>query len=330
MPTPVGGISTDRPAASTSSAARTSGPPSKISPRSSSITRATRSSSRPTTSSASRRSSATTTSSSKTLQGVNADPREGTTRNDHHLGIQAAFIDKHLRNVSDNYDFDSFRIGIQPFSSDFRGFLFQDNQLGAALVRHARQQSLAVQHRVLPPPREGHEQRLERSRAEPARRRRVRREHLPAGFSGHRLHVAADARLQPQPRERRGVLQPERLHRAAVIARARGAARVRRRLHRLQRRRSLRSAEHHDFGLLRDRRRDAGRVRPGEGRHRRAVRRGGAVDGLRLDPAAHLGALRQRRRRSVRRSRRRASMRSSRIRSSPAPTTATGFARPCR
>ncbi|HJY41161.1 MAG TPA: hypothetical protein VJ303_07995, partial [Steroidobacteraceae bacterium] len=69
----------------------------------------------------------------ETLQGVNADARDGTTRDDHHLGIQAAFIDKHLRNVSDNFDFDSFRIGIQPFSSDFRGFLFQDNQLGARL-----------------------------------------------------------------------------------------------------------------------------------------------------------------------------------------------------
>jgi hypothetical protein len=69
----------------------------------------------------------------ETLQGVNADARDGKTREDHHLGIQAAFIDKHLRNVSDNFDFDSFRIGIQPFSSDFRGFLFQDNQLGARL-----------------------------------------------------------------------------------------------------------------------------------------------------------------------------------------------------
>ena len=69
----------------------------------------------------------------KAVQGVNADPREGVTRKDYHLGIQAAFIDKHLRNVSDNYDFDSLRVGIQPFSSDFRGFLFQDNQLGARL-----------------------------------------------------------------------------------------------------------------------------------------------------------------------------------------------------
>jgi hypothetical protein len=64
---------------------------------------------------------------------VNARPSEGKTRIDSHLGIQAAFYDRHLRNVSDRYDFDSFRIGIQPFSSDFRGFLFQDNQLGARL-----------------------------------------------------------------------------------------------------------------------------------------------------------------------------------------------------
>ncbi len=64
---------------------------------------------------------------------VNANPKDGRARTDRHVGIQAAFIDKHLRNVSDCFDFDSFRIGIQPFSSDFRGFLFQDNQLGARL-----------------------------------------------------------------------------------------------------------------------------------------------------------------------------------------------------
>lgn len=67
------------------------------------------------------------------VQGVNADARRGLSRDDTFVGWQAAFIDKHLRNVSDNFDFDSFRIGIQPFSSDFRGFLFQDNQLGARL-----------------------------------------------------------------------------------------------------------------------------------------------------------------------------------------------------
>ena len=66
-------------------------------------------------------------------QGVNADPRDGNTRTDSQLGIQAAFYDKHLRNVSDRYDFDSFRVGIQPFNNDFRGFLFQDNQFGLRL-----------------------------------------------------------------------------------------------------------------------------------------------------------------------------------------------------
>jgi len=64
---------------------------------------------------------------------LRADPRLGTTRNDRHIAIQEAFIDYHIRNVSDRYDFDSIRVGIQPFSSDFRGFLFQDAQLGARL-----------------------------------------------------------------------------------------------------------------------------------------------------------------------------------------------------
>ena len=67
------------------------------------------------------------------IQGVNADPRDGETRIDSQLGIQAMFYDKHLRNVSDRFDFDSFRVGIQPFNSDFRGFLFQDNQFGLRL-----------------------------------------------------------------------------------------------------------------------------------------------------------------------------------------------------
>ena len=61
---------------------------------------------------------------------LKADPDEGVTRTEGFIGIQGAFWDYHIRNVSDRYDFDSFRIGIQPFSSDFRGFLFQDNQFG--------------------------------------------------------------------------------------------------------------------------------------------------------------------------------------------------------
>ncbi|MDA1308059.1 MAG: hypothetical protein O2985_00485 [Proteobacteria bacterium] len=64
---------------------------------------------------------------------LNADSRQGTSRNDRHVGLQEAFFDYHIRNVSDRYDFDSIRVGIQPFNSDFRGFLFQDAQLGVRL-----------------------------------------------------------------------------------------------------------------------------------------------------------------------------------------------------
>ncbi len=64
---------------------------------------------------------------------LQVDPRKGNVRDDGFVGVQELFVDRHLRNVSDRYDFDSIRIGIQPFSSDFRGFLFQDSQLGVRL-----------------------------------------------------------------------------------------------------------------------------------------------------------------------------------------------------
>jgi hypothetical protein len=67
------------------------------------------------------------------VRGVRVDPREGKTRTDSHIGIQELFGDVHLRNVSDRYDFDSIRVGIQPFQSDFRGFIFQDVPIGVRL-----------------------------------------------------------------------------------------------------------------------------------------------------------------------------------------------------
>ncbi len=59
--------------------------------------------------------------------------KSGRQRRDSHFGVQGLFVDKHLWNVSDRYDFDSIRIGIQPFTTDWRGFLFQDQQLGIRL-----------------------------------------------------------------------------------------------------------------------------------------------------------------------------------------------------
>jgi hypothetical protein len=58
------------------------------------------------------------------------EPSRPTHRYDNFIGVQELFVDYHIRNVSAHYDFDSVRVGIQPFSTDFRGFLFQDNQLG--------------------------------------------------------------------------------------------------------------------------------------------------------------------------------------------------------
>jgi hypothetical protein len=61
------------------------------------------------------------------------EPSKPSHRLDHFLGVQEAFVDYHLRNVSERYDFDSVRVGIQPFQADFRGFLFNDQQLGVRL-----------------------------------------------------------------------------------------------------------------------------------------------------------------------------------------------------
>lgn len=72
------------------------------------------------------------------IRALHIDPADGDSRDDAHLGIQGAFFDYHIRNVSERFDFDSVRIGIQPFNADFRGFLFQDSQFGARLfgTRH--------------------------------------------------------------------------------------------------------------------------------------------------------------------------------------------------
>ncbi|HYD23413.1 MAG TPA: hypothetical protein VEB68_01345 [Croceibacterium sp.] len=64
---------------------------------------------------------------------LSVQPSKPSHRFDHFLGVQEAFVDYHLRNVSERYDFDSVRVGIQPFQADFRGFLFNDQQLGVRL-----------------------------------------------------------------------------------------------------------------------------------------------------------------------------------------------------
>lgn len=62
------------------------------------------------------------------------EPSKPSHRLDQFLGVQEAFIDYHLSQFdTDRFDFISIRAGIQPFQSDFRGFLFNDQQLGVRL-----------------------------------------------------------------------------------------------------------------------------------------------------------------------------------------------------
>jgi hypothetical protein len=49
------------------------------------------------------------------------------------FALQEAFGELHLKDLSDTYDFVSSRWGLQPFISDFRGFIFADTNLGARI-----------------------------------------------------------------------------------------------------------------------------------------------------------------------------------------------------
>jgi len=69
---------------------------------------------------------------------VRPDVREGTRRTRGFLALQEAFYERRLAVVSPNFDFVSVRAGIQPFQSDFRGFVFSDTNLGVRLFGNLR------------------------------------------------------------------------------------------------------------------------------------------------------------------------------------------------
>jgi hypothetical protein len=64
---------------------------------------------------------------------VKPDVRRGTRRTDAHLALQEIFYERKLLDLSPNYDFVSIRAGSQPFTSDFRGFIFSDTNAGVRL-----------------------------------------------------------------------------------------------------------------------------------------------------------------------------------------------------
>jgi len=69
---------------------------------------------------------------------VNVDVRQGTNRFDTHVGVQEAFVEAKIHDVSPNFDFVSVRAGIQGFTSDFRGFIFSDEQPGVRIFGNLR------------------------------------------------------------------------------------------------------------------------------------------------------------------------------------------------
>jgi hypothetical protein len=64
---------------------------------------------------------------------VNPDVRKGTNRLDGIAALQEIFGEYKIADLSPNFDFLSIRGGIQPFNSDFRGFIFSDTTLGVRL-----------------------------------------------------------------------------------------------------------------------------------------------------------------------------------------------------
>jgi hypothetical protein len=73
---------------------------------------------------------------------VGPDVRSGTNRFDTHLGFQELFAEYKIADLSPNYDFISVRAGIQQFNSDFRGFLFVDEQPGVRFFGDLRSDRL--------------------------------------------------------------------------------------------------------------------------------------------------------------------------------------------
>ncbi len=64
---------------------------------------------------------------------VKPDVRRGTNRRDDFFAVQELFFEVKLADLSPHYDFVSLRVGVQPFNSDFRGFIFDDVNLGVRL-----------------------------------------------------------------------------------------------------------------------------------------------------------------------------------------------------
>ncbi len=64
-------------------------------------------------------------------QALYADPQKGARRRDTHATLQQFFFETTLASIGPKYDVIQMRLGSQLFNSDFRGFMFFDEALGA-------------------------------------------------------------------------------------------------------------------------------------------------------------------------------------------------------
>ncbi len=78
---------------------------------------------------------------------VDINPQLGRNRRRQDVSLEEAFGEVKVADLSPNFDFLSARVGIQPFVSDFRAFIFKDSNLGARLfgnfVRNRLQYNVA-------------------------------------------------------------------------------------------------------------------------------------------------------------------------------------------
>ncbi|MBI3887003.1 MAG: hypothetical protein HY302_14940 [Opitutae bacterium] len=61
------------------------------------------------------------------------DHTRSTNRNRTYTALQEAFVEIHLKDLTTSYDFLALKIGNQTFNSDFRGFIFNETNLGVRL-----------------------------------------------------------------------------------------------------------------------------------------------------------------------------------------------------
>ena len=145
----------------------------------------------------------------------------------------------------------AIRVGIQPFSFDFRGFLFQDQQLGVRLFgnrdNNRFQYNLAAIWRL----EKDTNSRPQQHPPDAAQRLDPPRQPLPPGFPVRRPDQPGEPHLEHQPRARRDRGRRQRLPGPPGADRQSARAQLRRRLSRLQRRRPDRPDQPHRLGLRR-------------------------------------------------------------------------------